>query len=105
MENLELYKEIISLCSEIELKGKNMLYTSNNGHMFSQLNKAGEIGMRFSEKRKEELLEELNTTPFTSYGSIMKGYVKIPETYLSNISELAYLLQESHKYVLSLEPK
>lgn len=104
-ENTEIYKDVVDACKNIDLKGKNMLYTSDNGHMFSQINKVGEIGFRFSETRKKELLEKLNTSDYLSYGKKMSGYILIPENLLSNTEKLVSLLKESHQYVLSLEPK
>lgn len=82
-----------------------MLYTSDNGHMFSLINKAGDFGFRFSEARKKELIQELDTTDLKSYGAIMKGYVKIPEYLFNDTETLVQLLKESHAYVLSLQPK
>ena len=49
-EKLKIYDELISKCSRFERKGKTVPYTSANGHMFSLLNKAGEIGIRFSKE-------------------------------------------------------
>lgn len=104
-KHLEVYKAIIDNCPNIELKGKNMLYTSDNGYMFSLFNKAGEIGIRFSEARKKELIKELNTTDYKSYGATMRGYIKIPEEIFKDIQKLSEYLKESHAYVMSLEPK
>lgn len=103
--NLNVYKAVIARCPEIELKGKNMLYTSDNGHMFSLINKAGDFGFRFSEARKKELITELNTTDLKSYGATMRGYVKMPESAFDNLELLTNYLKESHQYVLSLDPK
>jgi len=103
--SLDIYKAVIDNCPNIELKGKNMLYTSDNGYMFSLYNKAGEIGFRFSEKRKKQLIELLNTTDYKSYGATMRGYVKIPESLFADIPKLTEFLKESHSYVMSLEPK
>ena len=103
--NLVIYKAVIDKCPDIELKGKNMLYTSDNGYMFSLINKAGDFGFRFSEPRKKELIAQLDTTDLKSYGATMRGYVKIPETLYGDIDLLAEYLQESHAYVMSLEPK
>lgn len=47
-DNLKLYDMAVAKCPEIERKGKSMPYTSANGHMFSLLNKDGELGIRFS---------------------------------------------------------
>ena len=47
-ENLKVYDELVAQCSRFERKGKTMPYTSANGHMFSLLNKDGELGFRYS---------------------------------------------------------
>lgn len=105
-QRIELYKSIISLVEGIELKGKSMPYTSANGHMFSQLNKDGEIGIRLSdEEMKEFFVKFPRSKPFTSYGATMKGYVLIPEDLLTNTDLIAKYLTQSYQYVLSLEPK
>jgi len=49
-EKLRGYDELVSKCPRFERKGKAMVYTSANGYMFSLLNKAGEIGIRFSKE-------------------------------------------------------
>lgn len=103
-EKVKVYDELISMCPDIERKGKTMPYTSSNGYMFTLLNKAGEIGIRFSPQRQEELLETLNTTLYKSYGAIMKGYVLIPENMFNNLEEVASLVKESYAYITSLEP-
>ena len=104
-ENLKIYQAVIDKCPNIELKGKNMLYTSDNGYMFSLINKAGDFGFRFSEKRKKELIEQLNTTDLKSYGATMRGYVKVPENLFDEIDLLSEYLKESHAYVMTLESK
>ncbi len=104
-KNLALYERAVSLCPEIERKGKSMPYTSANGHMFSQLNKAGQLGIRFSKERQQHYLKELDTTLFKSYGAIMRGYILVPAKILNDPEQVAKYLQESHEYVMSLEPK
>ncbi|MEM9720556.1 MAG: hypothetical protein AAGA10_14945 [Bacteroidota bacterium] len=104
-EKLNRYKELIAKCPRFELKGKSMPYTSANGHMFSQLNKAGEIGIRFSKEVQEKYLEAFDTTYFTSYNSIMKGYVLIPDHMLEDLEKVAEYLNESYDYVMGLDPK
>lgn len=104
-EKLMIYDELISKCSRFERKGKSMPYTSANGHMFSLLNKAGEIGIRFSKEVQKKYIEEFGTTIFKSYNSIMHGYVLIPEEMLEDLDNTAKYLDESYDYVMSLEPK
>jgi hypothetical protein len=101
----ELYDKLVAKCSRFERKGKTNPYTSANGHMFSQLNKDGELGIRFSKEVQEKYMNELGTGHFKSYGAIMKGYVLIPEYMWDNLDVLAKYLNESYDYVMSLEPK
>ena len=73
--------------------------------MFSILNKAGELGIRFSKEVQKKYIEEWNTTIFKSYNSIMHGYVLIPEEMLVDLDKLAKYLDEGYDYVMSLESK
>ena len=100
-----LYNELVAKCPRFDRKGKTMPYTSANGYMFSLLNKAGEIGIRFSKDVQKKYMEEWNTTIFKSYNSIMHGYVLIPEEMLEDLDNVAKYLNESYDYVMSLEPK
>lgn len=104
-DRLKTYDALIAKCPNIERKGKTMPYTSANGYMFSLLNKAGEIGIRFSKDVQKMYMKEWNTTLFKSYNSIMHGYVLIPENMLADLDNLAKYLEESYTYVMSLEPK
>lgn len=105
MNPLERYDSIIARCADFDRKGKTMFYTSANGYMFSILNKAGEIGVRFSKERQEELFTKFNTTVIKSYGAVMRGYVLIPENMLEDLDAIAAYFNESYTYVMSLEPK
>ena len=104
-EKLKRYDELISKCPRFERKGKTMPYTSANGHMFSLLNKAGEIGIRFSKEVQKKYIEEFDSSRFKSYNSIMHGYVLVPERMLEDLDNVAQYLDESYDYVMSLEPK
>ena len=104
-ERLKIYDKLVSKCPRFQRKGKTMPYTSANGYMFSLLNKAGEIGIRFSKEVQQKYMKELNTTHYKSYGATMKGYILIPEEMLEDLNKLAKYLNESYDYVLTLEPK
>lgn len=104
-EKVKIYDELVSMCSRFERKGKTVPYTSANGHMFSLVNKAGEIGFRFSKEVQKKYIEEFNSTLFKSHNSVMHGYVLIPEIMLEDLNNLAIYLNESYDYVMSLEPK
>ncbi|MCI5057684.1 MAG: hypothetical protein MRY83_16335 [Flavobacteriales bacterium] len=104
-EKLKIYDAIVAKCTGIERKGKTVPYTSANGHMFSLLNKDGELGMRYSKDVQKQYFEKYNTSYLMSHGAKMNGYIRIPEEMLEDLDLLAELLEESHKYVLSLDPK
>ena len=104
-EKLKIYDALVEKCPRFERKGKTVPHTSANGYMFSILNKAGELGIRFSKEVQKERLVAWNTSLFKSYNSIMHGYVLIPEEMLEDLDQLAVYLNESYDYVMSLEPK
>lgn len=104
-ENLKIYDRLVGQCPRFERKGKSMPYTSANGHMFSLLNKAGELGIRFDKERHAYYLSSLPTTQFKSHGANMRGYIVIPQDLLQNETKMIELLNESYDYVMTLEPK
>ena len=104
-EKLELYDNLVAKCPRFDRKGKTVPYTSANGHMFSLLNKDGELGIRFSKEVQEKYIKEFNSTIFKSYGAVMKGYVLIPDHMLEDLDKLSVYLNESYDYVMTLEPK
>ncbi len=104
-EHLKRYDELVAGHSKFERKGKTMPYTSANGHMFSLLNKAGELGIRLSKESGEKFIEQHTSTRFKSHGAFMRGYVLIPEQLFDNTELLAAYLEEGYQYVMSLDPK
>ena len=104
-QKLERYDELVSKCARFERKGKTVPYTSANGHMFSLLNKEGELGFRYSKEVQEKYIQEFGTTILKSHGAVMRGYVLIPENMFEDLDNLAKYLNESFDYVMSLEPK
>lgn len=104
-ERLVIYDQLVDKCPRFERKGKTMPYTSANGHMFSLLNKDGELGFRYDKVTQEKYIEQLDTTIFMSYGAIMKGYILIPAPMLTDLDTLANYINESYDYVMSLKPK
>lgn len=104
-DHLKIYTAIISTCDGFDIKGKTMPYTSSNGHMFSQLNKEGELGIRFSKSVQEDYFKSLNTSYYISYGAKMRGYVLIPDRLWKEPDTIKRMLEESFAYVNGLEPK
>lgn len=104
-DQLKFYDSLIAMCPNIERKGKTMPYTSENGYMFTLLNKTGQIGFRFNKTDQEHFFEIYNTTYFYSYGAKMKGYILIPEHLYADTKLLIELIKKSRDYVKSLPPK
>ena len=104
-KKLAQYDELVAKCPRFERKGKTGPYTSANGHMFSLLNKDGELGIRFSRDVQEKYIRELATTTFKSHGATMRGYVLIPEKVWNELDTLAKYMNEGFDYVMSLDPK
>lgn len=102
---LEIYENLIAMLPNIERKGKSMPYTSSNGHMFSLLNKDGEIGIRLSKEKRKEFLETYQTEPFRSHGAVMKEYVLIPESLLNHLDIISSYISEGYSYVNLLKSK
>ncbi|MEQ9218570.1 MAG: hypothetical protein RLO17_11030 [Cyclobacteriaceae bacterium] len=103
-DSLKKYKAIVEMAG-VELKGKTVPYTSDNGHMFSQLNKDGEIGIRLSNEEGKAFMEKYMADQFMSYGAKMRGYVKIPEDLMDQTELVSKYMKSGHRFVLSLEPK
>lgn len=104
-QKLEIYDMLVAKCPRFDRKGKTVPYTSANGHMFSLLNKEGQLGFRYSKSVQEKYIQEFETTIFKSHGAFMRGYVLIPDRMFQDLDKLAEYLNESYDYVLTLEPK
>lgn len=101
-----LYQTLVDNHPQIELKGSTKLpYTSLNGNMFSQMTKAGKLGLRLAQADRETFIETYNTGLLTNYGTVMKEYVEVPDELLANTSELAPYLAKSYDYAKTLKAK
>jgi len=78
-ETLAYYDKLVAGNPNFVRKGKTVPYTSANGHMFSLVNKAGELGIRLDKVAQKAFMEKYGTTLFTSHGATMRGYVLIPK--------------------------
>lgn len=103
--HLKLFDELVDQCDRFQRKGKSVPYTSANGHMFSLLNKEGELGIRFGKEAQKSYQKELKTGDLMSHGATMRGYVHIPEDKMNETELLIKMLNESYDYVMSLDPK
>ncbi|MEM9362006.1 MAG: hypothetical protein AAGA43_05190 [Bacteroidota bacterium] len=102
---IQLLDDVVDKNPNFDRKGKTMPYTSANGHMFSQINKAGELGIRLSKSDTLDFDSDYGVKPFLSYGATMKEYVLIPQELLQDKEIIGKLLQKGYEYVMSLQPK
>ena len=104
-ENKKKYAAALGLTDQFEMKGKNMIYTSSNGYMFSMLNKAAEAGVRLSKEDKAAFHEKYTSDLYKSHGAVMKDYVLIPQELLEQPEELVQWFVKGFNYVNTLTPK
>ena len=102
---LKVYDAIVEDCKGFERKGKNMIYTSSNGYMFTLLNKAAEIGVRLPKDEAAKFMETYNTGHYYSYGAKMKDYVLVPESLWTDKNLMVNYFEQSYAYVNTLPPK
>jgi TfoX/Sxy family transcriptional regulator of competence genes len=102
---LKVYDDITEACNGFERKGKNMIFTSSNGYMFTLLNKDAEIGIRLPKEEAAKFMEMHNTGHYYSYGAKMKDYVLVPESLWNNKKLLVNYFEQSFAYVNSLPSK
>ncbi len=104
-EIFAFYAALVATNPEVKLKGDTIPYTSHNGHMFSNFNPDGTLGLRLPPSEIEAFLKKYKTTLVSAYGIIRKEYVVVPEHLLKKPSELKPYFDMSFKYVSSLNPK
>ena len=105
-DKLELYKRLLDLHPEIELKGGLKLpYTSFQGNMFSQLTKAGVLGLRLGKAEREAFIAEHEAELLETYGTVMKEYVAVPDHLLEDSQRLLPYLAQSYAYAKTLKPQ
>ena len=101
---IDLFEQAIAAAAGIDRKGKANPYTSANGHMFSQINKDDQLGIRLPKSRQQELLDEYGAGPFKSYGATMRDYVCLTDEMLNTPGFVAALLQEGLAFVSAMPP-
>jgi len=105
-DKLALYKRLLDAHPEIELKGGLKLpYTSYQGNMFSQLTKAGVLGLRMGKAEREAFMVKYNSELLVTYGTVMKEYVAVPDELLEDAQRLLPYLEQSYAYAKTLKPQ
>jgi hypothetical protein len=101
---LERYAAVVEAAGE-PVKGAKNPYTSRNGHMYSFLDRDGAMALRLSEELADEFLARYESRPVMQYGSVMRGYVLIPDELLSDPEELGSWFAKAYDWIGTLEPK
>ena len=101
----DAYDRLLATHPDISRKGKNLLYTSVNGHMFTVFSTNAKLGIRLAKPEREAFCDEFNTTILKSYGHNMPEYVTVPGALLEDTETLKPYLRISYEYVTSLKPK
>lgn len=79
--------------------------TSCNGHMFSFLDVEGGMALRVSDELAGEFLSKDESGPVRQYGSLMRGYVSVPDDLLSATSELVPWIEKARSWIGTLKTK
>ena len=102
---IEAYDRLLATHPQTERKGKNLLYTSVNGHMFTVFSTDAKLGIRLPKAEREAFLGKFDSVVLRSYGHNMPEYVTVPEALLEDTDALKPYLFMSYDYVTSLKPK
>ena len=106
MEALERYTAaVVGSETALAVKGAKNPYTSHNGHMFTFLDPAGAMAVRLSPEMTTEFLDTYESGPVLQHGSVMRGYVAVPELLLADTAEIARWIDRSREWIDTLEPK
>ncbi len=100
---LTRFRAIAEVHDGVQVKGKKMPYTALNGNMFAFIAPENALCLRFDEPTRAGLAERFGSGPVLQYGSVMRGYVAIPEKVLHDEGE--DLFAQSLAFVKSLPPK
>jgi hypothetical protein len=101
----ELYDQLVATNPDLKRKGKTMLYTSLNGHMFSFLSKEGVLALRLPKDDRESFIVQFSTELCVQYGRVMKEYVVVPHELLEQTDQLKKYFDISYDYIAPLKPK
>lgn len=104
-EQAAAYERLLDTHPTVEKKGKNLLYTSVNGHMFTVFSTEGFLGIRLPKNEREAFIAKYDSELLRSYGAVMREYVTISNDLLQDTDRLAPFLAMSYDYVSALEPK
>ena len=104
-DTLALYEKLVATIPGVERKGDTVPYTSVNGHMFSNLTKAGKLALRLPPDQREQFLATYKAKLSVEYGVVRKEYVEVPDAVLARTAELQPYFAASYAWVKAMKPK
>lgn len=104
VDALKRYAAVVEEAGDV-VKGAKNPYTSRNGHMFSFLDGDGTMALRLSDELADEFVSRYESGPVIQYGSVMRGYVSIPDDLLSDTGEIGSWFEKAYEWIGTLEPK
>src|SRR5688572_1611219 len=87
-DKVQLFELLIGSVPGAEMKGATMPYTSHNGHMFSFLDKEGNLALRLPENLRTDFIKKFKASLCEAHGTILKEYVSVPEKVFQDIKTL-----------------
>ena len=102
---IAIYDRLIAGHDGLARKGKANAYTAVNGNMFSFVGPDGEMCIRLSKDDIAAFGEDHANDPVIRYGSVMQGYVAVPDALLADEAALANWFARSVAFANALKPK
>ncbi|MGA7688303.1 MAG: hypothetical protein WCA29_03640 [Jiangellales bacterium] len=105
-EALAAYLAVIEGSSDdCEVKGAKNPYTASNGNMFSFLTADGTMALRMSDELAVEFSASYDTGPVVQYGSVMRGYLSVPQALLDDTDALVPWFDGASAWIGTLPAK
>ena len=101
---LQRYAAVVEGAGDV-VKGAKNPYTSRNGHMFSFLDGDGTMAIRLSDELADEFHSKYESGPVVQYGSVMRGYVSVPDDLPADTQAISSWFQKASEWIATLEPK
>lgn len=105
LDVVALYERLVATVPGVDRKGDTIPYTSVNGHMFSNLTKAGKLALRLPPEHRDAFLVKHKAKLSVEYGIVRKEYVEVPDALLANTGALAPYFAASYAWVSAMKPK
>jgi hypothetical protein len=103
--NLARYERLVATIPAVERKGATIPYTSLNGHMFSFVAEDGTIVHRLAADDRSAFIEHYGASLHEAHGTVMRGYVSVPDSVADDTTSLAPWFERSRAYLAGLKPK